>query len=244
MGSTINLRTRAVNRPPAAAVPWPPELADFLKRNATAIRAKPGQALPLFSGNERTSYFVRSGTLSFQSALPSRRRLIACLLFPGDIFETTSAPALADASLVAMCASEVLRVNLQIMSAMVDAAQSPARTSWHKLQKQVASLLLHNTVIGTLTGEERTAAVLLELGLRLGTPVEGGTAFALPLSRTDIADYLALNPDTLSRFFSRLKALGIIEQQGRTQTKILDWQALRRECPLADAIELLHRKAR
>lgn len=244
MGGTTRTKARTTLREPAFGVPWPSDMAEFLKRSAMVIRAKQGQTIPLSSGTEGLVYFVRSGSLALQASIPGRRRLILCLLFPGDLFETTCSPALPDASLLATCGAEVFKTNLRTLMDVLAAGQGLARSALNKLQAQKSRLILHNTMIGALTGEERTAAVLLELGLRLGTPFDGGTAFALPLSRSDIADYLALNPDTLSRHFSRLKALGIIHQNGRSQTKILDWPALRRECPIADAIELLHQKSR
>jgi CRP-like cAMP-binding protein len=244
MGGTTRTKARTTIREPAFGVPWSSDVAEFLKKSAMVVRAKQGQSMPLSTGTEGIVYYVRSGSLAFQSSIPGRRRLILCLLFPGDLFETTCSPALPDASLHAMCGADVLKTNLRALMDILAAGQGLARSTWNKLQAQKARLILHNTMIGALTGEERTAALLLELGLRLGTPVDGGTAFALPLSRTDIADYLALNPDTLSRHFSRLKSLGIIQQTGRSQTKILDWPALRRECPIADAIELLHQKSR
>ncbi|PPD29068.1 MAG: hypothetical protein CTY20_07515 [Hyphomicrobium sp.] len=66
----------------------------------------------------------------------------------------------------------------------------------------------------------------------IGLAVLSGMMFDPPLSRDDIADYLALDPDTLSRLFSRLKAKRMIAtSQGRATAA--DWEALCRLSPLS-----------
>ena len=47
-------------------------------------------------------------------------------------------------------------------------------------------------------------ALLLQAACRLGTSTGGAIAFDMPLSRNEVAEYLALNADTLSRIMSRL----------------------------------------
>jgi CRP-like cAMP-binding protein len=98
--------------------------------------------------------------------------------------------------------------------------------------------------LGGLSGEQRVASFLIELALRLGTPGGSGISFDLPLSRTDIADHLALNADTLSRIMSRLKTRGLIAQTGRTRAVIPDWTRLCELTPVADTVLALHGSAR
>jgi hypothetical protein len=59
--------------------------------------------------------------------------------------------------------------------------------------------VVHTAIVGGLSGEDRVVSFLIELTLRLGTPAAAGITFTVPLSHTEIADYLALNADTLSR---------------------------------------------
>jgi DNA-binding transcriptional regulator YhcF (GntR family) len=58
----------------------------------------------------------------------------------------------------------------------------------------------------------------------------------LPVSRTDMADHLGLNPDTLSRIMTGLRTAGVIETVSRHHLIVRDWQALRARSPLADAL--------
>lgn len=59
------------------------------------------------------------------------------------------------------------------------------------------------------------------------------------MSRNDIADYLALNADTLSRIMSRLKARGLIAQTGRSRIVVPNWKSLCEESPVAGTLTAL-----
>ena len=70
--------------------------------------------------------------------------------------------------------------------------------------------------------------LLVELALRTGVSLPSGVAFELPFNRKDIADYLGLNPDTLSRIMSRLKTAGLIGHSERNRAVVRDFPHLRR----------------
>jgi CRP-like cAMP-binding protein len=95
-----------------------------------------------------------------------------------------------------------------------------------------ARMAQRGVMIAGFTGEERVAALLAELGDRIGTPVGSGVAFDMPLTRSDIADHLALNSDTVSRIVSRLRARGAITITGRYRLFCRDVAALRQWCAL------------
>lgn len=81
----------------------------------------------------------------------------------------------------------------------------------------------HLLVLGRQSAEERVAAFLLDMAERQG----GIGCFGLPMSRTDIGDYLGLTIETVSRVFSRLKERRIIGLPGLRSVRILKWQTLR-----------------
>ena len=53
----------------------------------------------------------------------------------------------------------------------------------------------------------------------------GGVAFEMPLSRTDVADYLGLNTDTLSQHLS-LRSSGVLTHTDRNRAVVRDFRAL------------------
>jgi CRP/FNR family transcriptional regulator len=80
-------------------------------------------------------------------------------------------------------------------------------------------------LLGRKTAEEKVASFLLLLARRSVVPdcsSEGESErrrFELPLRRTDMADYLGLTIETVSRQLTRLKAAGIVKM---IDTRILE----------------------
>jgi CRP-like cAMP-binding protein len=97
-------------------------------------------------------------------------------------------------------------------------------------------LLLANVGLARLSAEQRTAAFLLSIAARVGRRSGNRVDIELAASRTDIADHLGLNPDTLSRVMARLQQAGLIESNGRHRLIIRDWQGVCARSPLASAI--------
>lgn len=73
---------------------------------------------------------------------------------------------------------------------------------------------------------ERVSVFLFSLSCRLGQDSRAASELSLPLSRGDIANYLGLASETVSRAISRLQAVGILEGYGR-RMRIADPQRLR-----------------
>lgn len=80
----------------------------------------------------------------------------------------------------------------------------------------------HLLVLGRQNAVERIAAFLLEMAERQG----GLLQVELPMSRADVADYLGLTIETVSRAFSRLKQKGVIRLPSLRSVEIVRWQAL------------------
>jgi CRP-like cAMP-binding protein len=86
---------------------------------------------------------------------------------------------------------------------------------------QVKATRSRLTVLGSLSAFERLAAFLLEMSRRLAT----STDVELPMDRTDIADYLGLTIETVSRSLTELRCQGAIMVKGGS-IKINDRDAL------------------
>jgi CRP/FNR family nitrogen fixation transcriptional regulator len=75
----------------------------------------------------------------------------------------------------------------------------------------------HMLLLGRKTSLERVAAFLLEMDGRLSA----AGVMALPMSRRDIADYLGLTLETVSRALSNLHEKGFLDFLGQTQRQIV-----------------------
>jgi CRP/FNR family nitrogen fixation transcriptional regulator len=81
----------------------------------------------------------------------------------------------------------------------------------------------HLLVLGRQAAVERLAAFLVDMADRQGDLMQ----VELPMSRTDIGDYLGLTIETVSRVLTRLKQKGVIRLPNLRSVEILKPQALR-----------------
>ena len=81
-------------------------------------------------------------------------------------------------------------------------------------------------LIGSMNSEERLAVFLLNLAERHRRRGFSSTEFVLRMTREEIASYLGLKLETVSRLFSRFQEGALIQVQGRT-LKLLDPIALK-----------------
>lgn len=92
--------------------------------------------------------------------------------------------------------------------------------------KELVRAQEHLLVIGRQSASERMAAFLVDLYERL----DHERHFELAMSRTDIADYLGLTIETVSRVFSKFRSKGYIRLHGTRDIEILQLEALRSIC--------------
>jgi len=83
-----------------------------------------------------------------------------------------------------------------------------------------------NALIGTQSAEQRVSAFLLNFSHRLADRGLPSSEFRLPMSREEIADYLGLALETVSRMFRRFQAQGLLVARGR-YTRLFDLDGLR-----------------
>jgi CRP/FNR family transcriptional regulator, nitrogen fixation regulation protein len=160
----------------------------------------------IFGDNEAADYLYKvvSGTVRTYKILSDGRRQIGGFYLPGDIFglefadeHTMSAEAITDA--------KVLVVKRSALTAVAgrDAAvaQQLFSLTGRELQRVQERILLL-----IKSAQERVASFLLEMAERVS-----GNAIELPMSRQDIADYLGLTIETVSRTLTSLESAAAIE---------------------------------
>jgi CRP/FNR family transcriptional regulator len=89
--------------------------------------------------------------------------------------------------------------------------------------------------IGTLSAEHRVAAFLLDLGSRLARLGFSSRHFNLRMGRMDIASFLAIKHETVSRALTRLEALGYISVRCR-EVQLLDRRGLAAHAGLSHTV--------
>ena len=220
---------------PVANLPPPAFLSTGVVIN---LRAR--QRLALGAQCEHV-YIVLSGVLLLESSPHASSRQILELYYSGDIVRARVIPDLPGASLIASGQAEVVRINVSRLETTLET--DPDARHWFDcaMASQYPRRLLHLATVGTLSGEERVVSLLVELACRVGDAgYKSARTFDMPLSRTDMADYLSLNADTLSRIMSRLRQSGVLGMAGRGRGYAPNFAELCRLTPVADTIRALH----
>jgi CRP-like cAMP-binding protein len=169
-------------------------------------------------------YCIISGAASRCVIRLDGRRQIVDLLLPGDVFGftpgedyDTSVEAVAEGTVVAAYPRK--RVE-----SLADCDPQLAREIRQVAFLALARLQAQLLILGRITALEKVGSFILEMATRLST--EHGNSVALPMSRYDIADYLAVSVETVSRALTDLKHRGVIKLSGTRIVRIVDRDAL------------------
>jgi len=87
--------------------------------------------------------------------------------------------------------------------------------SLHRIMSREIIRSQKSLLLGSLAAEERLLAFLHELSQQFAARGISATAFDLPMSREDIAKFLGLKMETVSRAFTKLHADGLIKVHRR-----------------------------
>jgi len=161
-------------------------------------------------------YEVIRGAVRSYKVLSDGRRQICAFHLPHDIFglENGTNYRFTAEAVVETTARVVRRHSLEYVAA------TDVRVARDLLGMTAKNLLHaedHMLLLGRKTSLERVAAFLLEMDHRL----TGTGMIALPMSRRDIADYLGLTLETVSRALSHLRDQGILEFSETSQRQIV-----------------------
>jgi CRP-like cAMP-binding protein len=171
-----------------------------------------GAAMPyarnteIFGENEPAEYLYRviSGAVRTYKVLNDGRRQIGGFYLAGDIFglevgeeHTFSAEAITECRILVIKRSTVI--------ALAARDSNVARELWTMTANELQRAQDHLMLL-IKTAQERVAGFLLEMASR--TPA--ASEVELPMSRQDIADYLGLTIETVSRTLTHLEHAGAI----------------------------------
>jgi CRP/FNR family nitrogen fixation transcriptional regulator len=166
-------------------------------------------------------YKVVSGTVRTSKVLADGRRQIGGFYEAGDVFgletgaeHSFSAEAITDCS--------VLVIKRSALVALAERDQEVARQLWTITSTELARVQAHILLL-IKSARERVAAFLLEMAERFP-----GNAVDLPMNRQDIADYLGLTVETVSRNLTLLQNAATIELPSSRRIVLRNRSALSR----------------
>lgn len=209
---------------PATTVPGPGRQHSRIVKSPN--RKNQGTGTHLFrEGDPANSiYEIVSGVFRLTRVLDDGRRQVIAFGFPGDIIgfpkgdcHQTDCEALTAAEVVVHCRHvlETVHGDYKTHQRLLNAAI-----------REISAMQDHFMMLGRKSAKEKVASFLVTLAERNGTPNGGYTSFSLPMSRTDIADFLGLTVETVSRTLTRLRKQNLIALENPQTVLIRDMRAL------------------
>ena len=178
----------------------------------------------IYGENEPTEYLYKliSGTVRTSKILNDGRRQIGEFYLPGDLFghevgseHSFSAEAITDVKVIVIKRSAV--------EALAARDNDVARQLWATTGRELQRMQEHILLL-IKTAQERVAGFLLEMAMR----IKSNTEIELPMSRQDIADYLGLTIETVSRTLTILENSAAIALPSSRRIVLRNTAALRR----------------
>jgi CRP/FNR family nitrogen fixation transcriptional regulator len=180
------------------------------------VTFSPGMEIYAEGDKSGALYQIAFGLVRIYRLLADGRRQICAFQTPGEIFGFESGAQrhfFADA---------VNQVGLRVLR-----PGSEAELSHELLKLALGSLDRahdHLLTVGRNDAAGRVAAFLIELANRQDS--RGRNIIDLPMSRADVADYLGLTIETVSRVLTKLKVARIIRLDSARHLDVLRWDAL------------------
>ncbi|MDA1100542.1 MAG: helix-turn-helix domain-containing protein [Proteobacteria bacterium] len=170
-------------------------------------------------------FTVLKGALRLSKLLPDGRRQITGFVLPGEFIGLAAgevyahnADALMDTSLCRFSLTDLDRIgqeNPELNSRLLAMTNSNLSLAQD-----------HMLLLGRMNALEKTANFLCSLRTRVAAADQPIDPLVLPMCRADIADYLGLTIETVSRTLTRLKANNIISLPEHNLVRINDIAAL------------------
>lgn len=177
--------------------------------NSETITVAEGQAL-FYEGDPNPFVFnVVEGAVKLYRLLPDGRRQITGFLFQGDFLGLggRGASKFTAEALIPLQACRFKRADFdQLLNAMPALEHRLVALAGDELMAAQEQIVL----LGRKTAKERLASFLIRLSERQMQLGGQENQVHLPMTRLDIADYLGLTIETVSRVMTQLKTSGLI----------------------------------
>lgn len=165
-------------------------------------------------------YRVLEGAVRTTRVTADGRRQIGDFYLAGDIFGLETGPAHRFAA-EAVRDSVILVIKATVLRTSGEHMQ---RLGWEATRRELERAQEHVLLLGRKTACERVASFLKSLSDKSG----GARVVDLPMGRQDMADYLGLTIETVSRMLSQLQSERIVSFCATRQFQVVNSESLAR----------------
>jgi len=200
------------------------ETQDKLKRINQTVVLEPHRLLFQEGDPADYLYTVTAGQISLSMSLPDGRRQITEFLGPGDFIGLGLDREASLHSLTAETLTEthVCRFPRQPFARTMEQSTALGRRVLSFASRRIAAAGEQQLMLGRKTAAERVASFLLRAARRNEERGSPASPLTLAMTRSEIADYLGLTLETVSRGFSRLRQQGAIRLDGADRVTLTD----------------------
>ena len=176
-----------------------------------------------FDGDEAKYFFeIVTGTLRCCRLTQDGRRQIYRFVGAGEMLGL-SGEELHSYSAEAVTEVVVRRYRLLSLNTAMIKDQKMRERVLQSLRDELTAVRTQMTLLGQMSATEKVASFLVDLSERSADP---GGWLHLPMTRCDIADYLGLTIETVSRKISELRRLRVIDMQTPSDIRIAEPERL------------------
>jgi CRP/FNR family transcriptional regulator, anaerobic regulatory protein len=198
-----------------------------VRRIVSTLTLHAGQAAIVEGEPAQDLFNVITGAVKLYKLLPDGRRQITGFLSAGDFlgiaYNDTYAYTAEAVTDVKLC-----RFPRQRLEALLPEHPALERRLLGEAAHELVAAQDQMLLLGRKTAMERVASFLLMQAKRASRMRKSESRLDVPMTRTDIGDYLGLTTETVSRAISRMRDDKIVAVETRGQITILDRQALER----------------
>lgn len=212
-----------LTRPYSTGTPRAPEGANALEHRLACgtVRKLESKEHVFCEGDPRIHVFrVEEGVVAIYKTLCDGRRRIIEFAYPGDLIGL----GVLDEYIVsaqATCAAKVRCLSASALETMAETDANLAIKLYKSVCQELTATRTLLVTVGQRSAIERVAAFMLALHRRAAG--RGDSTVTLAMRRSDIADLLGLTIETVSRTFTKLRTMGVIDvEQGGTSVRICD----------------------
>lgn len=204
-----------------------PEELEEVRRIVSTLTLHPGQSAIVEGEPAQDLFNVMSGAVRLYKLLPDGRRQITGFLSGGDFLGIAYNDTYAFTA-EAITAVKLCRFPRRRLEALLPDHPTLERRLLGEAAHELVAAQDQMLLLGRKTAVERVTSFLLMLAKRAAKNRKSATRLEVPMTRTDIGDYLGLTTETVSRVISRLRDDSIVSVANRGQIEILDRAALER----------------
>jgi CRP/FNR family transcriptional regulator, anaerobic regulatory protein len=170
---------------------------------------------------------VVSGALKVFDVTVNGDQLIRKFVFPGEFIEIRPWQALTASNVVALTDALICNVNFQWDEQDEMVRSDLSRVFLDSAFDEARRVDFWQGLIFSRRPIDRVIRFLVDVSGRCARSREGYYIIELPMSRVDIADYLGLQRETVSRCFSQLRGTGLLLTPNRRTSVITDIKSFR-----------------